>query len=65
MLSTTRTERGTTEIKNITNWKDTYQRIEQDLSVVGRLSLDKTKTDNDSIALNQLQVKRRSAILYS
>ena len=43
MLSTTRTERGTTEIKNITNWKDTYQRIEQDLSVVGRLSLDKTK----------------------
>lgn len=57
VLSTTRTERGTTEIKNITNWKDTYQRIEQDLSVVGRLSLDKTKTDNDSIALNQLQVK--------
>ena len=47
---------STDEIRNHTMWYDTYNQTEQDYEVWGRLDLDSTETENDSLKLYNMHL---------
>lgn len=45
------------KVKNVTNWKDSYNKYKKDITTFGKLDLAKTNTENDSIGIKITKVE--------